>query len=77
MSYESMYTKKEEVPVLKKAVKSKTLWWNAFLILALGLIELSATTFQFFIPPIVYAGMIFISSAGNMILRFKTTEPIE
>ena len=77
MSYESRYTKKEEVPVLKKATKSKTLWWNAFLILALGLIELAATTFQFFISPAVYAGMVFVSSAGNMILRFKTTEPIE
>ena len=62
---------------MKKARQSKTLWWNAVLILSLGLIELAATTFQFFIQPIVYAGLIFVSSAGNMILRFKTTEPIE
>ena len=77
MSLESRYAKKVEVPVVKPAVKSKTLWWNAVLILSLGLIELAATTFQFFISPIVYAGLIFVSSAGNMILRFKTTEPIE
>ena len=62
---------------MKRANQSKTLWWNGALILSLGLIELAATTFQFFIQPIVYAGLIFVSSAGNMILRFKTTEPIE
>ena len=62
---------------MKKAHQSKTLWWNGVLILSLGLIELAATTFQFFISPLVYAGMVFVSSAGNMILRFKTTEPIE
>ena len=62
---------------MKKARQSKTLWWNAVLILSLSLIEIAATTFQFFIQPIVYAGLIFVSSAGNMILRFKTTEPIE
>ena len=62
---------------MKKAHQSKTLWWNGVLILSLALIELAATTFQLFISPIAYAGMVFISSAGNMILRFKTTEPIE
>ena len=62
---------------MKQAHHSKTIWWNGVLILSLGLIELAATTFQFFIQPIVYAGLIFVSSAGNMILRFKTTEPIE
>jgi len=29
------------------------------------------------LPPVAYAGLVFVSSAGNMILRFKTTEPIE
>ena len=62
---------------MKKAHQSKTLRWNAVLILSLSLIEIAATTFQFFISPLVYAGMVFVSSAGNMILRFKTTEPIE
>ena len=62
---------------MKKAHQSKTLWWNAVLILSLSLIEIAATTFQFFISPLVYAGMVFVSSAGNMILRFKTTQPIE
>ena len=62
---------------MKQKRKSKTLWWNGALILALGLLELAAQTFSMFIPPLAYACMIFISSAGNMILRFKTTEPIE
>ena len=62
---------------MKKAHRSKTLWWNGALILALGLLELGAQTFATFIPPIAYAGMIFVSSAGNMVLRFFTSEPIE
>ena len=62
---------------MKRARRSKTLWWNGALILALGLLELGAQTFATFIPPIAYAVMVFISSAGNMILRFKTTEPIK
>jgi hypothetical protein len=62
---------------MKQKRHSKTLWWNGALILALGLLELAAQTFSMFIPPLAYAVLIFISSAGNMILRFKTTEPIE
>ena len=62
---------------MKKARRSKTLWWNGALILALGLLELGAQTFATFIPPIAYAGLIFISSAGNMILRFYTSEAIK
>ncbi len=62
---------------MKKAHRSKTLWWNGALILALGLLELGAQTFATFIPPIAYAGMIFVSSAGNMVLRFFTSEPIQ
>ncbi len=62
---------------MKKARRSKTLWWNGALILALGLLELGAQTFATFIPPIAYAGMIFVSSAGNMVLRFFTSEPIQ
>jgi hypothetical protein len=62
---------------MKQARQSKTIWWNAVLILSLGLIELAATTFQFFIQPIVYAGLIFVSSAGNIILRFKTNQSLE
>ena len=62
---------------MKKAHRSKTLWWNGALILALGLLELGAQTFAMFIPPIAYAGLIFVSSAGNMVLRFFTSEPIE
>jgi hypothetical protein len=62
---------------VKKARRSKTLWWNGALILALGLLELGAQTFAMFIPPIAYAGMIFVSSAGNMVLRFFTSEPIQ
>jgi hypothetical protein len=62
---------------VKKARRSKTLWWNGALILALGLLELGAQTFATFIPPIAYAGMIFVSSAGNMVLRFFTSEPIQ
>ena len=62
---------------MKRARRSKTLWWNGALILALGLLELGAQTFSMFIPPIAYAVMVFISSAGNMILRFKTTESIK
>jgi len=57
--------------------QSKTLWWNGALILALGLLELAAQTFAMFIPPIAYAGLIFVSSAGNMILRFYTSEAIK
>ena len=62
---------------MKKAHRSKTLWWNGALILALGLLELGAQTFAMFIPPIAYAGLIFVSSAGNMILRFYTSEAIK
>ena len=62
---------------MKKARQSKTLWWNGILLLALGLIELAAQTFSAYIPPIAYAGLIFVSSAGNMVLRFYTKEPIE
>ncbi len=62
---------------MKKAHRSKTLWWNGALILALGLLELGAQTFATFIPPIAYAGLIFVSSAGNMVLRFFTSEPIQ
>lgn len=62
---------------MKKAHRSKTLWWNGALILALGLLELGAQTFATFIPPIAYAGLIFVSSAGNMVLRFLTSEPIQ
>jgi hypothetical protein len=62
---------------MKQKRHSKTLWWNGALILALGLLELAAQTFSMFIPPLAYAVLIFISSAGNMILRFKTSEPIE
>jgi hypothetical protein len=77
LSLESRYAKKEVVPVVKRAHKSKTLWWNGALILALGLLELAAHTFSTLIPPMAYASLIFISSAGNMLLRFKTSEPIE
>ncbi len=62
---------------MKQKRHSKTLWWNGALILALGLLELAAQTFSMFIHPLAYAVLIFISSAGNMILRFKTTEPIK
>ena len=62
---------------MKRAHRSKTLWWNGALILALGLLELGAQTFATFIPPIAYAGLIFVSSAGNMILRFYTSEAIK
>jgi len=62
---------------VKKARRSKTLWWNGALILALGLLELGAQTLAMFIPPIAYAGLIFVSSAGNMVLRFFTSEPIQ
>ena len=62
---------------MKRARRSKTLWWNGALILALGLLELGAQTFATFIPPIAYAGLIFVSSAGNMVLRFFTSEPIQ
>lgn len=62
---------------MKQKRKSKTLWWNGVLILALGLLELGAQTFSMFIPPLAYACMIFISSAGNMILRFYTSEAIK
>ena len=62
---------------MKRARRSKTLWWNGALILALGLLELGAQTFATFIPPIAYAGLIFVSSAGNMILRFYTSEAIK
>lgn len=60
---------------MKQKRKSKTLWLNGVLVLMLGLIELAATTFP--VPPIVYSTMIFISSAGNMILRFYTSEAIK
>ena len=62
---------------MKRKRDSKTLWWNGALILALGLLELGAQTFATFIPPIAYAGLIFVSSAGNMVLRFYTKEPIQ
>lgn len=62
---------------MKQKRKSKTLWWNGALILALGLLELAAQTFSTVIPPIAYAVMVFISSAGNMILRFYTSEAIK
>ena len=62
---------------MKQKRHSKTLWWNGALILALGLLELGAQTFATFIPPIAYAGLIFVSSAGNMILRFYTSEAIK
>jgi hypothetical protein len=55
--------------------QSKTLWWNGILVLILAIIELAATTFP--VPPIVYSTMIFISGAGNMILRFYTSEAIK
>ncbi len=61
---------------MKKAHQSKTLWWNGVLVLILALIELAAQTFSTVIPPIAYAVMVFISSAGNMVLRFFTSEPI-
>jgi hypothetical protein len=60
---------------VKRKRDSKTLWLNGFLVLILGLIELAATAFT--VPPIVYSTMIFISSAGNMILRFYTSEAIK
>jgi hypothetical protein len=62
---------------MKQKRHSKTLWWNGALILALGLLELAAQSFSTVLPPVVYAGLVFVSSAGNMILRFKTSEPIE
>ncbi len=62
---------------MKKAHRSKTLWWNGALILALGLLELAAQAFSTVLPPIAYAGLIFVSSAGNMVLRFFTSEPIQ
>jgi hypothetical protein len=62
---------------VKKAHRSKTLWWNGALILALGLLELAAQAFSTVLPPIAYAGLIFVSSAGNMVLRFFTSEPIQ
>jgi hypothetical protein len=57
--------------------KSKTLWWNGILVLILAIIELAAQTFSTVIPPIAYAVMVFISSAGNMVLRFYTSEAIK
>jgi hypothetical protein len=62
---------------VKLARKSKTLWLNGCLVLVLGLLELAAQTFSMFIPPLAYAGLIFVSSAGNMILRFYTSESIK
>ncbi len=62
---------------MKRAVHSRTLWLNGSIVLLLGLIELAAQTFSMFIPPIAYAVMVFISSAGNMILRFYTSEAIK
>jgi hypothetical protein len=62
---------------VKLARKSKTLWWNGILVLILAIIELAAQTFSTVIPPIAYAVMVFISSAGNMVLRFYTSEAIK
>ncbi len=62
---------------MKLKRQSKTLWWNGLLVLILAIIELAAQTFSMFIPPIAYAGLIFVSSAGNMILRFYTSEAIK
>ncbi len=62
---------------MKLKRQSKTLWLNGLLVLILGLIELAAQTFSTVIPPIAYAVMVFISSAGNMVLRFYTSEAIK
>ena len=62
---------------MKQKRKSKTLWLNGILVLILAIIELAAQTFSTFIPPIAYAGLIFVSSAGNMVLRFYTSEAIK
>ncbi len=62
---------------MKLARKSKTLWLNGCLVLLLGLLELAAQTFSTVIPPLAYAVLIFISSAGNMVLRFYTSEAIK
>ena len=62
---------------MKLKRQSKTLWWNGILVLILAIIELAAQTFSAVIPPIAYAVMVFISSAGNMILRFYTSEAIK
>jgi len=61
---------------MKLKRKSKTLWLNGVVVLTLGLIELGAQVFAMHIPQIVFAGLIFVSGAGNMILRFFTSEPI-
>ena len=62
---------------MKLKRQSKTLWLNGCLVLVLGLLELAAQTFSTVIPPIAYAVMVFISSAGNMVLRFYTSEAIK
>ena len=61
---------------MKQKRHSKTLWLNGAFVLVLGLIELAANTFSVFIPPIVYSSMLFISSAGNLVLRFYTSKGI-
>jgi len=62
---------------VKRAVHSRTLWLNGSIVLLLGLIELAAATFSVYLPPIAYSILIFISGAGNMILRFYTSEAIK
>lgn len=61
---------------MKPKSKSKTLWLNGALMLLFAILEIAAMTFELFLPQWIYAAMLFVSSAGNLILRFYTSEPI-
>ena len=61
---------------MKLKRKSKSLQFNGAIILILSLVELAATTFTQIIPGWAYATMIYTSAAGNMLIRFYTSEPI-
>lgn len=62
---------------MKLKRRSRTLWFNSALFVLFGLMEVYAATYQTSLPTMTYAILIGVSSLGNLVLRYFTSQPIK
>ena len=64
---------------LKGAIRSWTIWFNAALASLLGVLPLTVEiipVLQDYLPASIYQYLALIVVIGNIVLRFRTTQPL-
>lgn len=65
---------------IRNAWRSRTIWFNAFLLTLLPLFEMisgAMPQLHEYLPDNVYKAVGVITVAGNIVLRFLTSKPLE